>query len=197
MGLKYTITANIPFPSGIVGDAYTGGDGEIKSSFPDVDVDFDIQFTYEGEADPEAPPPAPGDPPATVDTADIIDITIPSPIPVENLTITKKGLDTVNFKGKPANIFTDEIFEFLFPDKSKKVLPSTNTENWDVIVRWAKPGTVEKKITYSFKVKYDDNAAAVVPIVGGTVDIDFTQYFYWKFEPSLAAFQDLVKKGKF
>ena len=130
------------------------------------------------------------------DTAPILSVTVNGGLGVEGLTATAKGKDTINIKGTPANVFTDEVFRFLFSDKSERNLPSTNTEDWLTIVKWAAPGLKEKHVTYKFTVKYDANPAAAVPIVAGQVDVEIGQFIYWLFDPSLAAFKELVKKGK-
>jgi hypothetical protein len=156
-------------------------------------MEFTVAFVYEGEAgEPsegggEAPP---------ADTAPILSVEVSVSPEVEGITFTKVGTDTIKVKGTPVNVFTDEIFRFLFPDKSERNLAPTNTENWDTIVKWAPPGLKEKTVAYSFAVKYDDNPAAVVPIVGDTVTATLSQNIAWLFDPSLAYFKDLVKKGK-
>jgi len=182
MPVKVKVT-EISGISPIPGDSAPVGDPAwLPSLYNAVAMEFDVVFTYE-----EEPP----------DTAPILAVNLVSISPaVEGLTFSKIGTNTIKVKGTPVNVFPDEIFRFLFPDKSERNLAPTNTENWDTIVKWAAPGTKEKTVLYNFSVKYDDNPAATVPIVGDTVTSTLSQNVAWLFDPSLAYFQDLVKRGK-
>ena len=181
MPVKVTVTP-ISGISPIPGDTAPEGDPAwLPSVYNAVAVEFDIVFSYKEDAD----------------TAPILAVNLVSISPaVEGLTFTKVGTDTIKVKGTPVNVFPDEIFRFLFPDKSERNLAPTNTENWDTIVMWSAPGTKEKTVAYNFSVKYDDNPAAAVPIVGSTVTATLSQNVAWLFDPSLAYFKDLIKKGK-
>ena len=181
MPVKVTVT-EISGISAIPGDTAPVGDPEwLPSVYNAVAVEFDIVFSYKEDAD----------------TAPILAVNLVSISPaVEGLTFTKVGTNTIKVKGTPVNVFPDEIFRFLFPDKSERNLSPTNTENWDTIVKWSAPGTKEKTVAYNFSVKYDDNPAAAVPIVGSTVTATLSQNVAWLFDPSLAYFKDLIKKGK-
>jgi hypothetical protein len=181
MPVRVTVT-EISGISAIPGDTAPIGDPAwLPSVYNAVAIEFDIKFSYLEDAD-EAP---------------ILLVNLFSINPaVEGLTFTNVGTDTIKVKGTPVNVFPDETFRFLFPDKSERNLAPTNTENWDTIVRWAPPGTKEKTVTYSFSVKYDDNPAAAVPIVGGVVLAALSQNVAWFFDPSLAYFKDLIKRGK-
>jgi hypothetical protein len=181
MPVKVTVTP-ISGISAIPGDTAPEGDPTwLPSLYNAVAMEFDIVFSYKEDAD----------------TAPILSVKFNSISPaVEGLTFTTVGTDTIKVKGTPVNVFPDEIFRFLFPDKSERNLAPTNTENWDTIVKWAAPGTKEKTVVYNFSVKYDDNPAAAVPIVGDTVTATLSQNVAWLFDPSLAYFKDLIKKGK-
>lgn len=181
MPAKVTVTS-ISGISAIPGDTAPIGDPAwLPSVYNAVAIEFDIKFTY--EEDP--------------DTAPILSVKLDSISPaVEGLTFTNVGTDTIKVKGTPVNVFPDEIFRFLFEDKSERNLPPTNTEDWKTIIKWDAPGTKEKTVAYTFAVKYDDNPAATVPIVGATVSVSLSQNVAWKYDPSLAYFKDLVKKGK-
>jgi phage terminase large subunit-like protein len=181
MPVKVTVT-KISGISVIPGDTAPEGDPAwLPSVYNAVAVEFDIKFEY--LEDP--------------DTASILSVNLASINPaVEGLTFTKVGTDTIKVKGTPVNVFPDEIFRFLFDDKSERDLAPTNTEDWKTIIKWAPPGLKEKTVAYNFAVKYDDNPAAAVPIVGATVTATLSQNVAWLFNPSLAYFQDLVKKGK-
>lgn len=171
-------------PGSIPGDDIPVGE-TVPTYLPSIynaqDMEFDIVFSYEVEED----------------TAPILEVTLKTAPTAEGITITSKSADTINVKGKPVNIFTDEIFRFLFPDKSEKNLPPTNTEDWDTIVKWQKPSKNVETITYEFTVKYDENPAAATPIEAGETTASIKQNVWWKYEPSLAYFNDLLKKGKF
>lgn len=182
MAWKLTVAPLKPFPS-VAGDNYPGalpGSTFVPSAIQTVEVDFTIKFEYTDE----------------VDTAPVSLITIPPNLGVTGLVATIAGADTVRIQGTPINVFTDEIFRFVFPDHSEKNLPFDNTEPYDSIVKWAPPSSREKLVTYKFIVKYDDNPAATTPIVGASEEVIISQYFYWRYEPSLAAFKALVAKGK-
>ena len=181
MPVKVTVTS-ISGISTIPGDTAPEGDPAwLPSVYNAVAVEFDIKFEY--LEDP--------------DTAPILSVNLASISPaVEGLTFTKVGTDTIKVKGTPVNVFPDEIFRFLFDDKSERDLAPTNTEDWKTIIKWAPPGLKEKTVAYNFAVKYDDNPAATVPIVGDTVTATLSQNIAWLFDPSLAYFQDLVKRGK-
>jgi hypothetical protein len=181
MPVKITVT-EISGISAIPGDTAPVGDPAwLPSVYNAVAIEFNIKFEY--LEDP--------------DTAPILAVNLASISPaVEGLTFTKVGTDTIKVKGTPVNVFPDEIFRFLFSDKSEKNLAPTNTENWDTIVKWAAPGTKEKTVAYNFSVKYDDNPAAAVPIVGDTVTATLSQNVAWLYDPSLAYFKNLIKKGK-
>jgi hypothetical protein len=181
MPVKVTVT-EISGISSIPGDtALIGDPAWLPSVYNAVAIEFDIVFSYLEDTD----------------AAPVLSVTFNSISPaVEGLTFSIVGNDTVKVKGTPVNVFPDEIFRFLFPDKSERNLAPTNTENWDTIVKWAPPGTKEKTVSYNFEVKYDDNPAAAVPIVGGTVTATLFQNVAWLYDPSLAYFKDLIKKGK-
>ena len=181
MPVKVTVT-KISGISTIPGDTAPEGDPAwLPSVYNAVAVEFDIKFEY--LEDP--------------DTAPILSVNLASINPaVEGLIFTKVGIDTIKVKGTPVNVFTDEIFRFLFDDKSERDLAPTNTEDWKTIIKWAPPGLKEKTVAYNFAVKYDDNPAAAVPIVGATVTATLSQNVAWLFDPSLAYFKDLVKRGK-
>jgi hypothetical protein len=184
MPWKFTVIERIPLPSGIVGDQYpdvgtTPGSGYIPSALSGAEVDFDVKFEYSDGTD----------------TAPVLSIIVPTNLGVSGITVTKKGADTINIKGTPVNIFTDEVFRFVFPDLTEKNLPPDNTEPWKSIIKWAPPSSREKLATYNFIAKYDDNPAAAVPIVGATEPAPIKQFFYWRYEPSLAYFKALVAKG--
>jgi hypothetical protein len=181
MPVKVTVT-EISGISAIPGDTAPVGDPAwLPSIYNAVAVEFNIKFEY--LEDP--------------DTAPILSVNVTSISPaVEGLAFTKVGTDTIKVKGAAVNVFPDEIFRFLFPDKSERNLAPTNTEDWDTIVKWAAPGSNDKLVTYNFSVKYDDNPAATVPIIGDTVTTSLSQIVSWKFDPSLAYFQDLIKRGK-
>ena len=181
MPVKVTVT-EISGISTIPGDTAPVGDPAwLPSVYNAVAIEFNIKFEY--LEDP--------------DTAPILSVNLASITPaVEGLTFTKVGTDTIKVKGTPVNVFPDEIFRFLFDDKSERNLAPTNTEDWKTIVKWAPPGLKEKTVAYSFSVKYDDNPAAAVPIVGDTVTATLSQNVAWLFDPSLAYFKDLVKRGK-
>lgn len=179
------VTPNKPFPSGIVGDKYPDlaalpGSLLVPSSFSGAEIDFDIQFGWEeGE-----------------DTTTVYEVIVDGELGIEGLTATIVGSDTVNIKGTPVNLFPDEVFRFVFPDGTEKDLPPVNTEPYFSIIKWKQPSSREILANYKFIIKYDDNPAATVPIVGDTVPVELGQYFYWKYEPSLALFDKLVKQGQ-
>lgn len=185
MPWKFTVTPLIPLPSGIQGDQYPDvgilpGSGYIPSALQGAPVDFTVKFEYTDG----------------VDTAPVSLIIIPSNLGVDGVTATTAGPDTVRIQGTPVNIFTDEIFRFVFPDRTEKNLPPNNTEPYDSIIKWAPPSSREQLATYNFTAKYDDNPAAATPIVGATEPVEMKQYFYWRYEPSLEYFKALVAKGK-
>ena len=126
----------------------------------------------------------------------MLSVTIPSNLGVSGITATSISADTVRIQGTPVNIFTDEIFRFVFPDRTEKNLPPDTTEPYESIVKWSPPSSREKLVTYNFIAKYDDNPAATTPIVGATEPVPVNQFFYWRYEPSLALFKSLVAKGK-
>ena len=181
MPVKVTVT-KISGISDIPGDTAPIDDPAwFPSVYNAVAIEFDIKFSYLEDAD----------------IAPILSVKLSSISPaVEGLTFTNVGTDTIKVKGTPVNVFSDEIFRFLFADKSERNLAPTNTENWDTIIKWAPPGAKEKTVAYNFAVKYDDNPAAAIPIVGATVTATISQNIAWLYDPSLAYFKDLVKKGK-
>jgi len=181
MPVQVTVTP-VSGISSIPGDTAPIGDPAwLPSIFSAVPVEFNIVFSYIEDSD----------------IAPLLSVNLTSISPaVEGLTITSVGTNTINVKGTAVNVFTDEVFRFLFADKSERNLSPTNTEDWEAIVKWAAPGIKDKQVTYNFTVKYDDNPAATVPIVGNTVTTSLSQIVSWKFDPSLAYFLDLVKRGK-
>ena len=184
MPFNYIVTQNIPLPSGIIGDQYPDvgtipGAGYIPSAYSGGEVDFNIQFEYTDGTD----------------TAPVIEIIIPSNLGVEGITVTLVGADTVNIKGRPANIFTDELYQFVFKDGTVKTLLPLNNEPYKSITKWAPPSSREKLATYNFTAKYDDNPAAAIPIIGDTEPAPIKQFFYYRYEPSLELFKSLVAKG--
>lgn len=193
MAVKVTVTP-ISGISAIPGDTAPVGDPTwLPSIYNAVAMEFTVKFEYEGEAG--APPEGGGEAPPA-DFAPILSVEATVAPEVEGIVFTKVGTDTINVKGTPVNVFKDEVFRFLFDDKSERNLSPTNTEDWKTIVKWAKPSKNEETVVYSFIVEHDENPAAVVPIEAGTDTVALSQNIAWKFDPSLAYFQDLIKRGK-
>jgi len=192
MTVRVTVTS-ISGISSISGDTTPAGDSSwLPSIYNAVAMEFNVKFEFEGE--PGAAPEGGEAPPA--EFAPILSVEATVTPEVEGIVFTKVGTDTINVKGTPVNVFKDEVFRFLFDDKSERNLPPTNTEDWKTIVKWAKPSKNEETVVYSFIVEHDENPTAVVPIEAGTDTVTLSQNIAWKFDPSLAYFQDLITKGK-
>lgn len=191
MAIKISVTANTPFefPSDIINDSFPPPDEEseagadIPSIYANTDINFDITFSYEVIVESEPP---------QIITAPIIEIELLEELPLDGAVFTVVSSDTINISGRSTGLFIDEIFRFLFADKSEKDLLPDNTEDWLSIIKWQKPSKIEELISYKLRVHYGAN----LPIIpAGIADIDLTQFAYWNFEPSLAVFKDLVDES--
>jgi hypothetical protein len=195
MSVKISVSAAAPFtfPTNIVNDAYpptdpeAGPGADIESIFANSDINFDINFTFEetvGEGEE-----------SVVVTAPVIDVELIGTLPFAGASLEEVSEDTIKITGRSTGVFTDEIFRFLFNDKSEKNLLPDNDEPWLTIVKWDKPSQSEKLLNYTFKVTYDEGGDIENPIPAGDVEITLTQYAYWNFNPSLDVFGQLVSEG--
>lgn len=112
---------------------------------------------------------------------------------ITGVTVAGTGnVDTVKVSGNDINGFQEEIFKFVFDNKEEKILPPNNTELWKAIIKWANPPVSEKELAYSLNIGYLDlETDSIVK----TTQINIKQLIYWKFEPSLVTFKELVKRG--
>jgi hypothetical protein len=195
MSVKISVAAVAPFtfPTNIVNDAYpptdpeAGPGADIESIFANSDIDFDITFTYEETVEE-------GEESTTI-TAPVLSVELVGDLPVDGGEFTVVSADTIKISGRSTGIFTDEIFRFLFNDKSEKNLLPDNDEPWLTIIKWDKPAQTEKLLNYTFKVTYDDGGDVQNPIPAGDTEVALTQFAYWNFVPSLEVFGSLVEEG--
>lgn len=113
---------------------------------------------------------------------------------IEGITTYAIGADTIKVKGTPINIFKDEIFRFVFKDKTEKNLSPTNTEDWLAIVGWGPPSSNMQSVNWQFSAVYSDPIAPGIP--AGSATFNSSQYIAWDYVPSLNYFTTLVSKGK-
>jgi hypothetical protein len=199
MTISTSSSANAPFefPSNIVNDSFPPADEEsppgadIPSIYANADIDFNIVFSYS-----ESSSAGEGEEAETVSvSAPILEVKLVGELPFEGAEIEIVDNETVKIKGRSTGLFTDEIFRFLFDDKSELNLTPDNTENWIAIVKWAAPAGIEETATYTFEVTYDDASEGEITIVGDTVTVEIKQFVYWDFNPSLNAFGQLVTES--
>lgn len=200
MAITVSVVAIAPFifPTGIVNDSFppspTPPDEEpgqpganIESIYANSAINFNIVFNYKetvGEGDE-----------SIVVTAPVVKVELIGNLPFEGGVITVVSNDTVNISGRSTGIFTDEVFRFLFNDKSEKNLLPDNTEPWLSIIKWDKPSQIEKLLSYKFNIEYDEGGDALNPISAGEEEVTLTQFAYWDFVPSLAVFVQLVEES--
>jgi hypothetical protein len=195
MSVKISVAEVAPFtfPTNIVNDAYpptdpeAGPGADIESIYANSNIDFDITFTYE-ESSGE-------DETAITVTAPVLSVELVGDLPFDGGEFTVVSADTIKISGRSTGIFTDEIFRFLFKDKSTQDLLPDNDEPWLTIIKWDKPSQTEKLLNYTFKVTYDDGGDIQNPIPAGDAEVVLTQYVYWDFDPSLDVFKQLVSEG--
>lgn len=200
MAIKASIVAIVPFafPIGIVNDSFpappsvspdlpgqTGAD--IPSIYANSDINFNITFIYEetvGQGEE-----------SIVVTAPVIKVELMGDLPIAGGAFTVVSDDTINISGRSTGIFNDEIFRFLFNDKSEQNLMPDNKEPWLSIIKWNKPSQTEKLVSYNFKVVYNEGGDALNLIPAGETEISLTQFAYWNFNPSLNVFGQLVNES--
>lgn len=195
MSVSISVSANAPFqfPSNIINDSFppedeeSGPGADIPSVYANLDIDFNIVFSYtetsgEGEE-------------AVSVSAPILEVKPMGDSPFKGADIEIVDNETVRIVGRSTGFFTDEIFRFLFDDKTELNLTPDNTENWLAIVKWAAPGKIEELATYSFRVSYGSASGAGVIIQPGSIVVSFTQFVYWDFNPSLNIFGQLVAES--
>lgn len=195
MSVKISVAAAAPFtfPTGIVNDSYPSTDPEeppnadIQSIYANSDINFNIIFTYEETVEEGEE--------TTVITAPVIEVELEGDLPFDGGVLTVVSDDTINISGRSTGIFTDEIFRFLFNDKSEQNLLPDNEEPWLSVIKWDKPSQTEKLLNYKFKVVYDDGGDALNPIPAGEAEVSLTQFAYWDFNPSLNVFGQLVDES--
>lgn len=178
------------FPIDIPGDSYIPSDTSslIPSVYANTPVDFDIIFGYEEEVE------APGGELETI-TAPIVSVELVSSMPFTGTTVAYPSIDTVNISGNTTGKFNDEVFEFLFYDKSRQILPPDNQEPWLSIIRWSKPADNEDTAVYQVQVSWGSVTTANGTIVAGEGIIAVSQYVYWYYVPSLNMFDQLVDES--
>lgn len=180
-----TSISTIISPSSIPGDFYDPADPEFSNYFPSVFKGdfFEFQIVFSYQTSDEIPVPG-----------DILNVSFTSPFPEVqiNVTSTNPSSFTLRIIGPITSIFLDEIFRFLLSNRTLVNLPSSTTEEFDTIVSWSAPVVKIDLAEYTFEVDFDD------PVTGpGSSTIEFEQFCYWNFVPSLNSFSDLVTRGKF
>jgi len=195
MTVSTSASANAPFefPSNIINDSFPPADetsspgADIPSIYVNTDIDFNIVFSY-SESIGE------GEESITV-SAPILEVKLIGELPFEGAEIEIVDNETVKIKGRSTGLFTDEVFRFLFANKSELNLIPDNTENWIAIVKWAAPARIEETATYTFEVTYGNASAGEITIAGDTITVEITQFVYWDFNPSLNIFGQLIEES--
>lgn len=196
MSVSISISANAPFqfPSDIINDSFPSDPddeesepgADIPSVYANLDIDFNITFSYtestgEGEE-------------AVSVSAPILEVT-PISLPFEGVNIEVVDNKTVKIVGRSTGFFTDEIFRFLFDDKTELDLTPDNDKDWIAIIKWAAPENIEELATYTFEITYGAASGSGITISPGSVVASFTQFVYWDFNPSLDVFGQLVEES--
>lgn len=180
MPLKCVVVPNIPFPQGIVGDQYelTDPPTGIPSGINGLELNFDLIFSFVAEDS----------------TAPIENIKLGVGVP--GVRLSSKSKNTVNISGRPV-LFTNELWQFVFPSGEVRQLPPINNSPYDHIVKWLAPSPTSILHLYQFTVSVGDFLDGTYAGTGKqTIDFSVGQYFYWKYEGSLALFESIVEKGK-
>lgn len=195
MSVSISVSANAPFqfPANIINDSFppedeeSGPGADIPSVYANLDIDFNIVFSYTESS---------GEGEETVSvSAPILEVKPIGDSPFEGADIEIVDNETIRVVGRTTGFFTDEIFRFLFDDKTELNLTPDNTEDWLAIVKWAAPANIEETATYTFEITYDNASGNGVSIVGDTITASFTQFVYWDFNPSLNIFGQLVAES--
>lgn len=157
----------------------------IPSTITSSSVDFNIAITGNG-ADP-----------AGVYVVNSVTL-ISFPIAEVGLSSTVVNGTIVRIQGT-TSAMTGEYYRFLLRNKTLANLSPGNTEDWVAITKWNPPPTPWEKFgVYTFEVNYDfTDAITMVPLVNQTATFEVTQYSYWSYVPSLAAFESLVAQGEY
>lgn len=195
MAISISVSANdtFEFPAAIINDSFPPADEEsepgadIPSIYANSSIDFDIEFSYSettGEGEDSISLSAP-----------ILEVKFNGQSPFEGAEVEIIDNKTVRVIGRSTGLFTDEIFRFLFADKTEVDLTPDNTENWIAVIKWAAPGNIEEVASYEFEVTYDDASGPGISIQGSTETVNLQQFVYWDFNPSLNIFGQLVEEA--
>lgn len=195
MAISISVTANAPFqfPSNIINDSFppldeeSGPGADIPSIFANTDIDFSLKFSYTISSEENES--------VTTLSAPIIEVKLDGDSPFEGADIEIVDNETVRVIGRASGLFRDEIFRFLFADKTEQNLTPDNTEDWIAIVKWGAPGNIEEVANYNFEIEYDSAVGNGLSIQGGKIIVNFTQFVYWNFDPSLNAFKQLIAES--
>jgi hypothetical protein len=195
MSISISVSANAPFkfPANIINDSFPPVDEEsspgadIPSVYANLDIDFNIKFSYSktaGEGEESISVAAP-----------IVEIKSVGALPFDGSTVEVVDNETIRIAGRSTGFFIDEIFRFLFADKTELNLKPDNTDNWTAIVKWAAPGKIEELATFTFEVFYGSASGSGITIQPGSEIVNLTQFVYWDFNPSLNIFGSLVAES--
>lgn len=194
MGLQFAVSTlsgfqfpNIPgdrFPPDDPADPEATPNADIPSIYANTDINFALTFSYlytEGEEGSEE---------FTTVTIPAAEVRVVGELPYNGIEIVTET-DTASVSGQALDIFTDEIFRFVFADGTEQNLPQVNEEDWLSIIKWQDPSVKETNVTYLFEVTLAEN----IYVATGPYSINLTQFVYWFFEPSLNRFQELVAES--
>jgi hypothetical protein len=111
---------------------------------------------------------------------------------ITGLSAIKIDDQTIRISGAISDAFNDAFYRFVMPDYSVKTLPASTTEEYLALIEWSIPSIRIKDFTHTVICKVTNLEDNTFEERTNT----FPQTVYWKLEPALAQFRNLLAKGK-
>jgi hypothetical protein len=121
------------------------------------------------------------------------DIELVSYVGPSGFSIVQTTPKILTLSGAVSNAFTDSYYEFVMPDGSIQQLPSNTTEEFLAIIKWNPPSTKITTITHQLQIKI--KADLLANTLETIETFSLPQEVYWKYGPSVAAFQNLLSRS--
>jgi hypothetical protein len=111
---------------------------------------------------------------------------------ITGLSAVKIDDQTVRISGAISDAFNDAFYRFVMPDYSVKLLPASTTEEYLALIEWSIPSIKIKDFTHTVICKVTNLEDDTFEERTNT----FPQTVYWKLEPALLQFRNILAKGK-
>jgi hypothetical protein len=106
---------------------------------------------------------------------------------------TQTSNKIVTISGMTQQVFLDAYYQFVMPDGSIEILPANTTKEFAALIKWSPPATKSTTVTHSLTLLIKADPILGTPQSQQTFSLQ--QTVYWKYQQSLANFQNLLSRG--